>query len=175
MSFNPREGPDIARVRKEAYVRRLGRPEAAAGWPFLTGHATAIRRLTMAVGGSVRWISEKQAYAHPTAPIFPGGDGGVTRYIHDIELPAGGVRKALVEAADGAVGTAFDRAVMYCFRFDPEKNTYTTNAFNIMKIGGVLAVLLLGGALLVLWRREHGVLTEEDRGIAYVAGDLPSH
>lgn len=163
VSFNPREGPDIARVRKEAYVRRLGRPEAAAGWHFLTGHATAIQRLTMAVGVNVRWVPERQEYAHPTAQIFLSGDGVVTRYIHGIELPAGDVRKALVEAADGAVGTAFDRAVMYCFQFDPEKNTYTANAFNIMKIGGVLTVLLLGGGLLVLWRREHEVLTEEER------------
>ena len=163
VSFNPREGPEIARTQKAAYLRRLGRPTAADGWHFLTGSAAAIERLTTAVGFSVRWVPEKREYAHPTAQIFLSGDGRITRYIYGLELPAGDVRKALVEAADGAVGTVLDRAVMYCFQFDPEKNTYTADAFNIMKIGGAFTVLLLGGTLFVLWRREHEALTEEER------------
>ena len=154
VSFNPREGPEDARAQKEAYLGRLGRPEATEGWHFLTGSAEAIQRLTAAVGFNVRWVPEKQEYAHPTAQIFLSGAGVVTRYIYGLELPAGDVRKALVEASNGTVGTAFDRAVMYCFQFDPEKNTYTADAFNIMKIGSVLTVLLLGGLLFVLWRRE---------------------
>jgi protein SCO1/2 len=100
-------------------------------------------------------VPEKQEYAHPTTQIFLSGDGVVTRYIYGIELPAGDVRKALVEASNGTVGNALDQAAMYCFQFDPEKNTYTADAFNIMKIGSVLTVLILGGVLFVFWRREH--------------------
>ena len=163
VSFNPREGPAIARAQKEAYVRRLGRPEAADGWHFLTGRAAAIQRLTAAVGFTARWVPEKQEYAHPTAQIFLSGSGVVTRYINGIELPVDDVRKALVEASGGVVGTVIDRAVMYCFQFDPEKNTYTADAFNIMKIGSALTALLLGALLFALWRREHRALAEEER------------
>ena len=164
VSFNHREGPEVARGRKETYVRRLGRPAATNGWHFLTGSAAAIQRLTAAVGVKVRWVSENQEYAHPTAQIFLSGSGVVTRYINGIELPVADVRKALVEASGGEVGTVIDRAVMYCFQFDPEKNTYTADAFNIMKIGSALTVLLLGAFLFVLWRREHRALTAEERG-----------
>lgn len=164
VSFNHREGPALAREQKEAYVRRLGRPEAADGWHFLTGSADAIQRLTAAVGFRARWVAESREYAHPTAQIFLSGSGVVTRYINGIELPVADVRKALVEASGGEVGTVIDRAVMYCFQFDPEKNTYTADAFNIMKIGSALTVLLLGAFLFVLWRREHRALTAEERG-----------
>lgn len=163
VSFNHREGPEMARGRKDAYLRRLGRPEAADGWHFLTGEAAAIQRLMDAVGVTVRWVPEKQEYAHPTAQIFLSGAGVVTRYIYGLELPAGDVRKALLEASNGAVGTAFDRAVMYCFQFDPAKNTYTADAFNIMKIGSALTAVLLGGLLVVLWRREHRAQREAGR------------
>lgn len=163
VSFNPREGPELARAQKQASLKRLGRPEAAEGWHFLTGRASAIRQLTAAVGYTVRWVPEKQEYAHPIAQIFLSGSGVVTRYIHGIELPAGDVRKALVEASDGQVGTAMDRVAMFCFQFDPEKNTYTAHAFNMMKIGGTATVLLLGGVLFVFWRREHRALAEDER------------
>lgn len=166
VSFNPRESPDVARARKTAYLRRLGRPEAADGWHFLTGEVGAIQQLMSAVGVTVRWVPEKQEYAHPTAQIFLSGAGVVTRYIYGLELPAGDVRKALVEASNGAVGTVFDRAVMYCFQFDPEKNTYTADAFNIMKIGSVLTVFLLGGMLFTLWRREHSAQMQSGWGDA---------
>jgi len=73
-------------------------------------------------------------------------------------------KEAAVGSDEETVGSVIDRAVMYCFQFDPEKNTYTADAFNIMKIGSALTVLLLGAFLFVLWRREHRALTAEERG-----------
>lgn len=163
VSFNHREGPDIARAKKDTYVKRLGRAGAADGWHFLTGDEEAIQRLTDAVGFNFRWVEEKEEYAHPTTQVFLSGEGVVTRYIYGIELPRGDVRKALVEASNGTVGNAIDRAAMYCFQFDPEKNTYTADAFNIMKIGSVLITLVMGGLLFVLWRREHEELQEHEQ------------
>ena len=163
MSFNHREGPEVARSKKDTYVQRLDRAGAAEGWHFLTGDKQTIRRLTDAVGFNFRWVEEKKEYAHPTTQIFLSGDGVVTRYIYGIEVPGGDVRKALVEASNGTVGNAIDQAAMYCFQFDPEKNTYTADAFNIMKIGSVLSVLVLGGVLFVFWRREHEELEQHEQ------------
>lgn len=163
VSFNHREGPEVARRQKEAYVKRLDRNGAADGWHFLTGDKETIAALTRAVGFNFRWVDKKEEYAHPTTQIFLSGTGTVTRYIYGIELPAGDVRKALVEASNGTVGNAIDKAAMYCFQFDPNKNTYTADAFNIMKIGSVLTVLVLGGVLFVFWRREHEELEEHEQ------------
>jgi len=163
VSFNHREGPGIAREKRQTYLERLDREGAAAGWHFLTGDKEAIRALTDAVGFNFQWVPEKKEYAHPTTQIFLSGKGVVTRYIYGIELPAGDVRKALVEASNGEVGNAIDQAAMYCFQFDPDTNTYTADAFNLMKIGSVFTVIVLGGVLFAFWRREHEELEAHER------------
>ena len=39
VSFDPKEGPGLAAQKKAAYLERYKRPQTAAGWHFLTGHA----------------------------------------------------------------------------------------------------------------------------------------
>ena len=41
------------------------------------------------------------------------------RYLYGIEYPPKDLRLALVEAADGKVGTSFDRFLLTCYRYDP--------------------------------------------------------
>jgi len=50
VSIDPRDMPDDARVKKEKYVKRYGRPSAYEGWHFLTAHESAIKHLTDTVG-----------------------------------------------------------------------------------------------------------------------------
>lgn len=158
VSFNPRESPEMAREKKETYLKQLGRPGAADGWHWLTGSEASIEALTDAVGFNYRWIPEQQEYAHPTALVFLSGDGTVTRYIYGMEIPQSDARKALVEASNGTIGNPVDQIAMYCFQFDPEENTYTADAFNLMRLGGGLMVVFLGIGLFIFWRRERDAL-----------------
>lgn len=163
VSFNHREGPELAREKKEQYLKALGKPEAAGGWHFLTGDEETIKELTDAVGFQFRWIEKEQQYAHPTTLIFLSGEGKVTRYLYGMRPPdlnPGDTRKALVEASEGKVGNVVDRAIAYCFQYDPDSNSYVANAFNIMRLGGVLTMILLGGMLFFFWRRERSRLDE---------------
>lgn len=160
VSFNHRETPGTARENKGRYLTQLDRSGAADGWHWLTGTEASIRALTDAVGFNFRWVADQGEYAHPTVLIFLDGEGTVTRYIYGMEVPSGDVRKALVEASNGNVGSPVDQVAMYCFQFDPDKNTYTADAFNIMKLGSGLTVLILGTALFIFWRREHESLEE---------------
>ncbi|PEN14361.1 electron transporter SenC [Longibacter salinarum] len=164
ISFNHRETSSVAREAKETYIKQLGKPDAADGWHFLTGSKASIDALTSSTGFQFRWVEEQQEYAHPTAWVFLSGNGKITQYIYGMEPKAGDVRKALVEASDGSVGNPLDQVAMYCFQFDPEANTYTADAFNLMKIGSVITVFILGGALFFFWRRENEDLRDmEDR------------
>jgi len=61
-------------------------------------------------------------------------------------------KEAAVGSDEETVGSVIDRAVMYCLQFDAEKNTCPADAFNIMKIGSALTVLLTGTFLFVQWR-----------------------
>ena len=154
VSFNAIDTPQLAGRQKARYVAQLGKPEAAAGWHFLTGDEVSINALTEAVGFNYRWVEEQQEYAHPAALIFLSGDGRITRYLADLKPRPLDVRASLVEASEGSVGSVLDRVFLYCFQYDPEANSYALHAVNAMKLGGLLMVLALGTFLFVLWRRE---------------------
>ena len=154
VSFNKREGPEIARKKKETAVANLGRPEAAKGWHFLTGSEESIQRLTQAVGFNFKWVARKKQFAHPSAVIFLSGNREITRYLGGVNPRAGDARKALVEASNGQVGNVLDQVVARCFQYDPESNSYVADAFNIMRLGSLLFVIVAGAGLLVFWRHE---------------------
>jgi len=162
VSFNAIETPDVAKRQKDRYLADYGRPEAADHWHFLTGDEAAIEQLTESVGFSFTWVEEQQEYAHPSVLVFIGGDGTVTRYLHGMRFPERDMRNALVEASEGRVGSVMDRAIMYCFQFDPTSSSYVLHAWNVMKIGSILGALALGGVLLVFWRRENEQLSAWD-------------
>ena len=42
VSFDPKETPEMAAAKKAQYLKRYGRPGAAAGWHFLTGPPASI-------------------------------------------------------------------------------------------------------------------------------------
>lgn len=164
VSFNPRESFEQAAAQRDRYLDQLGRSGAAEGWHFLTGDAENIDALTDAVGFNLRWIESKQEFAHPTTYVFLSGSGMVSQYIHGMQLPQRDTRQALVEASDGQVGSPVDLVMLYCFQFDPEANTYTADAFNLMKAASVLTVLVLGGMLYVFWRRENEHVDDQLEG-----------
>ena len=166
VSFDPRDTPETAQQKKDQYVQKLGKAGAAGGWHFLTGAPDAIEALTESVGFDYRWVESKQEFAHPTALVFLSGEGKITRYIYGMEIPPDDARKALVEASDGEVGSTLDRIALYCFQFDPNENSYVADAFNIMRLGGLLTVLVLGGVLFFFWKRERQDLDEAAGGKA---------
>lgn len=161
VSFDPDETPAMARRQKQSYVEILDKPGAGKGWHFLTGDEAAIEALLDAVGYRIRKIEGKDEYAHPTAVMFLSGSGKVTRYIYGMEIPPSDTRQALVEASNGTVGNVVDKIRLYCYQFDPNANSYTADAFAIMRIGGVLATVLLGGLLFIFWRRERSRLDQD--------------
>ncbi len=156
VSFDPRDTPEQAAREKAKYVQKLGKYGAAEGWHFLTADEATINTLTQAAGFNFKWIEAEQEFAHPTAVLFLSGEGKLSRYLFGMQPSPGDARKALVEASNGEVGSIVDQAILYCFQFDPNENSYVANAFNIMRLGGVLTMLILGGMLFFFWRREGG-------------------
>lgn len=159
VSFSATEIPDQAAKAKDRHITQLGVEEAADGWHFLTGTDDNIQALASAVGFSFKWMEDAQEFAHPAALMFLSGSGVITRYIHGMAYDARDVRLATVEASEGRVGSAADKIFLFCYRYDPDANSYVADAWNLMRGGGVLTLLLLGGTLLLYWRRERRTLT----------------
>ncbi len=154
VSFSSMETPELASTQKQRYLNELGRPEAASGWHFLTGSEENIQALAGATGFQFKWMESTREYAHPAALIFLSGKGKITRYIHGMYFPKADVRKAIVEASEGRVGTTIDRIFLYCYRYDAGANSYVLHATNLMRISGFLTALVLFTGLFIFWRRE---------------------
>jgi protein SCO1/2 len=85
VSFDPGEGPGLARDKKKSYMERYKRPGTEGGFHFLTGKQDAIDRLTDAVGFRYAYDEKTDQYAHATTLIVLTPEGHVSRYFYGIE------------------------------------------------------------------------------------------
>ena len=154
ISINPLETPELAKAKKQNYLKRLDRPAAAGGWHFMTGRELEIKRLAETVGFSYTYDPVSQEYAHAAAIFVCTPDGRVARYLYGIEYPAKRLKFALLEAAEGTIGTTLDQLILYCYHYDPTNRRYSPVAMNIMRLGGGATALILGIFLGVFWIRE---------------------
>lgn len=154
VSFNPKETPVLAASKKQEYVKRYGRPNAAAGWHFLTGPAESINALAKAVGFQYQYDESKNQYAHATAIMVLTPQGRISRYFYGVEFPPKDLRMGLVEASQGKIGNAVDQVLLYCYHYDPAAGKYGAVVSNMLKVGGVLTIALLGGLILILIRLD---------------------
>lgn len=165
VSFDPREGPELALGAKETAVGIYGRPGAARGWHFLTGEETQVRRLADAVGFRYRWDQPTSQYVHGAGVMILDENGKQTHYFNGIEYPARDIELGLISAADGGIGTLADRAVLLCYHYDPARAGYGLAVWNIVRILCVLTLVVLAAALVIMsaarnarWRREFETL-----------------
>ncbi|RYZ76030.1 MAG: SCO family protein [Proteobacteria bacterium] len=154
VSIEPKETPDLAKIKKDNYMKAYGRPEGAQGWHWMTGEQANITALSKQVGFGYRWDEEAKQYAHASAAMVIAPDGKITRYLYGIVFDPKTVRLSMVEAAHGEVGTTMDRLILYCFHFDPKSSKYSLKLFNIMRGGGVLIILAMIGFIAPFWIRN---------------------
>ncbi len=154
VSFNPKETPQIAAEKKADYLKRYGRPNAAAGWHFLTGPAESINALTKAVGFQYQYDAAKDQYAHATAILVLTPQGRISRYFYGVDFPPKDLRLGLVEASEGKIGNAVDQVLLYCYHYDPTVGKYGAVISNMLKLGGGLTILLIAALIFILIRLD---------------------
>jgi protein SCO1/2 len=154
VSFDPTETPALARRSKETYVTSFGRPEAEAGWHFLTGSESAIEALTAAVGFRYTYDPELKQFAHASGIMILTPDGRLARYFFGVEYAPKDVRLGLVEASEGKIGNLIDQVLLFCFHYDPEEGKYGAAAMNGIRAGGVVTLAAIGLYLLRSIRRD---------------------
>ncbi|MDX1590785.1 MAG: SCO family protein [Balneolaceae bacterium] len=155
-SIDPEEGPEIAAETRDTYLTQLDRQGAEDGWHFLTGNEDEIKELTEAIGFRYKQDERTGEYLHMASVMMISPDGVITRYLYGTNFNEFDFRNGLYEAADGQIGSPVEQIVLYCFTYDPSTQSYVPFARNIMKLGGLATVIILGIFLTVLWRREKG-------------------
>lgn len=154
VSISPDEGPDLADVKKQAYLTQYRRESAKEGWRFLVGRQREIELLAQATGFGYRFDPKSGDYAHTSTIMFVTPDGRLSRYMNDVKFQPRDVRLALIEASEGAIGSPMDKFLLFmCFHYDPLRGSYAASAMKLMKMGGAMTLLLLATGVGVLWLR----------------------
>jgi protein SCO1 len=156
VSFDSREGPVLAAAKKRAYMARHERKEAEKGWHFLTGPEESVEALTAAVGFRYTWDEQTKQFAHPAGIVVATPEGRISHYLFGVEYSPKDLRLALVDAAGGKIGNAVDQVLLFCYQYNPEIGRYSASILNLVRLGGVLTVLALGGFILAATRRRRG-------------------
>lgn len=160
ITFNAKEGVDLARAKADNYFKTLAKPELGPqGWNFLTGGEEPIAAIMAQLG--FRFKPDGADFIHAAGIMLVTPEGRLSRYFTGVDFPTREVRYSLIEASMGKIGSITDHVFLYCFRFDPTKGKYSLVIWNVTRAIcaiGVLAVVVL---LIYLRRSERA-----DRGQA---------
>ena len=154
LSFNPSETTEMAAEKKRAIMKRYGRANAERGWHFLTGQPDQIKALTDAVGFQYQFDPKTGQYAHATAIVLLTPDRHIAEYFYGVEFSPRDLRLGLVQASQGKIGNITDSVLLYCYHYDPRAGKYGAVISNVLKIGALVTMLILGACVFVMYRAD---------------------
>jgi protein SCO1/2 len=155
ISFDHTEGHELAAAKKQTYVDYFGKPGADEGWYFFTGDEANIQTLTSTAGFTFAWDEERGEYAHASGIIVATPEGRLSHYLFGVAYDPADLRLGLVDASQGKIGTALDKAMlMFCYMYDPSTGAYSLAVFRLLKAGGALTILTIALYIVLSIRQE---------------------
>jgi len=157
ISINPRETPNLARLKKDSYVKSF-RPESAAGWHFLVGRQPQIDAITGATGFGYKYDEKTKEFAHAAVTMILTPEGKLSRYLYGVFFEPKDpqtLRLSLLEATEGKIGSPLDQVLLFCYHYDPQAGSYSVAAWKVMQISMMLTALVLLAVLVPYWIREY--------------------
>ncbi len=154
ISFDARENdkPDLAKNKKESYLKRYGRENTADGLHFLTGTQEQIDKVTNAAGFKYHWDERSGQFAHAGGIMIVTPDGKMSRYFYGIDYSPKDLKFGIMESAQGKIGNPAEQLFLYCYHYDPETGTYGLAILRVMRLAAVFTILFIGGMLFFFWR-----------------------
>ncbi len=154
ISIDPRDTPEKAAEKRAGIIGAYGRPGSEKGFHFLVGEKGQIDQAADAAGFKYTYDEQQGQYGHPAVIMLVKPNGQMARYLYGLEYEPNDIRLGLLEASEGrSVGTV-EKVLLYCYRYDETQGKYVVMATRVMRIGGGLTVLVLGGFLGTFWMRE---------------------
>jgi protein SCO1/2 len=154
VSIDHRETHEMAADKKETYVTEYARPGVADGWHFLVGDSLAIQKLADAVGFRFVYDAPTKQFAHASGIMIATPQGKLARYLYGIEYGAKDLTFSLMEAAKEKIGSPVDKLLLLCYHYDPTTGKYGVVVANLLRAGGALTLLIVGGYIVYHVRRE---------------------
>lgn len=159
VSINPNDTPDIAKVKRENYIKSYlekghNSESANLGWHFLTGSEDQIKKLAAQLGFEYKYDTYQKQYAHPAVTFVLTPTGEISRYLYGITYKPRDLKLALLEASQEKIGNVFDRVLMFCYHYEPSSRGYALQAIRVMQAASVATLAFFGGFLALFWTRQ---------------------
>jgi len=153
ISIDPNEQTVRLRETEDKYIKQYNEPGTEDGWHFMTGKQAEIKKLADACGFRYRYIARQKYYSHPPVFILISPQGKIVRYIHGLNYKAATIEQALVESAEGKIGSPINWLSygLGCYVFDETSGQYNFQSMLIMKIGAAITVIALLVTLVPYW------------------------
>ena len=161
IDINPNEKTLFANQKKKNYVNGFGLQNIKDDWHFLTGDQVNIKKVADSIGYIYYYDNQRDEYMHPAAITLLSPEGKISRYLYGIEYPTKDLKLGLLEASEGKIGSTLDKIILYCYHYDPYKNTYTIFATNIMRLGGIFTIIFLGIMLVGYWKKDKNLFDKD--------------
>jgi len=153
VSFNPRNtAKDAAKIAEEFRAKLTKGQRSAESWHFLAGSKENIDPLMHSLG--FQYQPDGEEFSHTAAIFLITPSGELSQYMAGISFDGGVVRRALVDASQGSIGTLMDQVFLFCFRYDHLQGKYIWAALGAQRIGGALTLSFLVWLIYRLWSRE---------------------
>jgi protein SCO1/2 len=150
VSFNPKEGPELAAAKKANYIKSLGNAAAADGWHFLTNSDPAVAKtLGDAIGFGFRLNPQTGLYLHEAGIYLCTPAGRVSRVEQGVTFDPEVLRDSLIHASQGKISSGLFGVALACglAHFDSETGKYTWAALAIMRVTGIATLVLLASGI----------------------------
>ena len=107
ISIDPDETASLAGKKRGNYLEQLGKQDS--DWSFLVGKQTEITEIAKEFGYRYFYDETSKQYAHPAVIMILSPDGQISRYLYGLDYTSQDLKFALMEAAEGKIGTTLDR------------------------------------------------------------------
>ena len=145
ISFDHREGTDLAKRKHVNYMKMIDKDIPENGWTFYTADSLNIAKITGATG--FKFVRTGEDFAHSATLTVVSPDQKITRYLHGTYFLPFEIKLSIVEASEGKVGSTVNRVLQYCYSYDPTGQKYV---LNITKITGTFIMFVAVIIFLVL-------------------------
>jgi protein SCO1 len=177
ISIDANDTPAIASKKRNQMLALYGRSgkDTPGNWDFLTGDEANIKQVAEAVGFKYRYDAREKQFAHPAVLMLTKPNGDLARYLYGLSFDPKDVRLGLLEASQGRSISTIEKMILYCYMYDPIGAKYVVVAQNVMRLAGGITVILLGGFLFIMWRREARARRARELAALLLASKAEAH
>lgn len=151
ISFDNREGTDLANKKRNTYLKKINNKDGS-GWTFMTGDSANIAKVTKALGFSFKFVNNE--FMHEGALMMLSPEGKITRYLKGISFQPFEFKLAIYEASQGKSAPTLIKVLKYCYSYDRKAERYSLDITRISATITILFAVTLLAYLLIRGRKR---------------------